>query len=207
MIVFDCEIANAIPDKRAAPLPDIRYCDGWGDFAGMGIACVCTLDTDTGLPRVFTGAHLSELAPYLASAYSTGGFNSRRFDSRLLAAHGIPVDPERHFDALDAIRAAQGINPDGIPPPEHRGWTLDAISEGTFGLNKSGDGAMAPVWWQQGQWGRVVDYCMRDTYLTAKLITRILAGESVTAAGKDTLHFSPREFSPVRIEPPKEINT
>lgn len=195
MIVLDVEIKLAILGRDEEPRPGIRYCGGWRDFANMGCAVACTYDTTTHLTRVFLEKQLPELQRYLDDEVATGGFNTRRFDLQLLEHHGIKVDQVQHYDALEEIWKAMGLNPDRFEPRTHGGWSLDAICDATFGLKKSGHGAMAPVWWQTGERGRVVDYCCRDVWLEAKLIKHMLNGGVVRAPGKPALvdfHDKPR---------------
>lgn len=195
MIIFDVEIKKAIQGRNEARIEGIEYCEGWRDFKGMGVACVCTIDTQSNLSRAFTSSRLGELQVYLATDV-TGGFNTRRFDMPLLAEHGVHVDGERHYDALEEVWKACGLDPDNFQPRTHGGWGLDAIMQQTFGLAKTGHGAMAPVWWQQGDHSKVIDYCLNDVWLEGKLITHMLNGGTVQAAGKDDLRFAPRMFAP-----------
>lgn len=175
MIVLDVEIKKAILTKGQERIEGIEYCEGWRDFQGMGIACCCTLDTESGLCRTFTDDNIEELGAYLEGRY-TGGFNTIQFDLPLLAHHGHVCAGE-HFDALATIWKHMGRR--------DYGWSLDSICEATFQQKKSGHGALAPVWCQQGKIGKVIDYCLRDVYLEAKLIQHMLRGEPIrnTAGG------------------------
>jgi hypothetical protein len=193
MIVFDVEIKRAILGRGEIPIPGIEYCEGFRDFKNMGLAVCCTYDTETHLTRVFLEKQLPELQDYLAAG-KCGGFNTRRFDMQLLQAHGVMVDGLAHYDALEQIWLKCGLNPDKFAPRTHGGWGLDAVMLATFNLQKSGAGALAPVWWQQGQRGKVVDYCCRDVWLEAKLITHMLAGGTISAASKPSLTFEPHTF-------------
>lgn len=188
MIVLDVEIKKGILGRGELARPGIEYCEGWRDFKGMGLAVCCTYDTETHLTQVFLEKQLPELQAHL-DGKDTGGFNTRRFDMSLLAEHGIKINGDRHYDALEQIWLKCGLNPDRFAPQTHGGWGLDAVMEATFNLTKSGHGAMAPVWWQQGERGRVVSYCCRDVWLEAKLITHMRAGGIVRAANKPALQF------------------
>lgn len=178
MIILDVEIENAILGRNEAPLEGIRYCDGWRDFAGMGCSVVCTYDLGTRLSRCFFRDDFQELETYL-HAKATAGFNTRRFDLPLLSSHQVSVDHEQHLDVLESIWLALGLDPDNFNFRTHGGWSLDNIMQSTFGHSKSGSGALAPVWWQQGRRGRVVDYCLRDVWLEAMLVEHVLAGKPV----------------------------
>ena len=55
VVVYDCEIICAIPDKKVPNARDLQYCGGWGDYAGMGISVLAAVDVETQVPRVFFG--------------------------------------------------------------------------------------------------------------------------------------------------------
>src|SRR5208282_3561350 len=187
MIIFDVEIKKGILGRNETPIEGIEYCAGWRDFENMGVACVCTFATESHLSRVFTSSRLDECQQYLATA-PTGGFNTRRFDMPCLAAHGVTIAQEGHYDALEQIWLKLGLDADRFSSL-HAGWGLDAVMQATFGLAKTGHGAMAPVWWQQGHHGKVIDYCLNDVWLEAKLVTHMLDGGIVCAEGKQPLRF------------------
>lgn len=185
MIVLDAEIKKGILARNEKPVEGIEYCDGWRDFANMGVSVVCTYDIHTHLTRTFLEEDFEELRLYLGDQ-PTAGFNTRRFDLPLLEHYGITVNQERHLDALERIWITLGLDPDRFDWRTHGGWSLDAIMTATFGLAKSGHGAMAPVWWQQGRKGRVIDYCGRDVWLEGKLVSHILAGRPINKSAGDS---------------------
>lgn len=187
MIVFDVEIKKGILGRNEKAIEGIEYCGGWRDFKNMGVACVCTFDTYTYLARAFT-SDLASLTEYL-HGQETGGFNTKRFDIPLLKEHGVEINIDRHYDALEEVWLKCGLDPDRFVPATHGGWGLDAIMQATFGLAKTGHGAMAPVWWQRGEHGRVIDYCLNDSWLEAKLIMHMRKGGIIGAAGKPSLKF------------------
>ena len=192
MIVFDVEIKKAILGRNETPVQGVECCEGWRDFANMGVACVCTFDTDTYLARAFVDDNLGDFQSYVRSK-ETGGFNTKRFDIPLLEEYGLVIDEGNHYDALEQIWLKCGLDPDHFAPKTHGGWGLDAVMQATFGLAKTGHGAAAPVWWQHGEYGRVIDYCLNDAWLEAKLIMHMLNGGIVSAAGKESLQFERRE--------------
>lgn len=201
MIIIDVEIKRAILGRNETPTPGIEYCGGWRAFDAMGIACVCTYDINTHLSRVFLEEDLAELANYLYGK-STAGFNTRRFDLPLLGQHAVYVGDEAvtmgpdspptwthtHYDILEEIWLALGLNPDKFNPRTHGGWGLDAVCKATLGIAKTGHGALAPVWWQQGKTGKVIDYCLNDVWMEGQLLLHIAKGLPVTN-GKDTVQL------------------
>lgn len=185
MIIIDVEIKKAILARGEIPIEGIEYCGGWRDFEGMGIACICTYDLDTNLSRVFLEEDLNALVDYLYSKH-TAGFNTKRFDLPLLQGNDFFVDETKHYDILEEIWIAQGLNPDKFYAKTHGGWGLDAVCQATLGTAKTGHGALAPVWWQQGKRGKVIDYCLNDVWMEAQLLLHIAKGIPVTN-GKDTI--------------------
>lgn len=192
MIVIDVEIVKGILGRDEQPLEDIQYCGGWRDFAGMGVSVACTFDLRTRLSRCFFEEELAELQSYVAGK-PTAGFNTRRFDLPLLAHYGVSVDQGQHFDVLESIWLALGLNPDRFEGRTHGGWSLDAVMQGTFGLSKSGHGAMAPVWWQRGQRGKVIDYCLRDVWLEGRLVEHALSGATLINTQGGTVRIRTKE--------------
>lgn len=175
MIIVDVEIKKAIPSRKGEPpLPEgIEACEGWRDFAGMGISCVCTYDVATHLSRVFLEEDLPALSLYLHKK-PTAGFNTKRFDIPLLSQYGVAVDASLHYDMLEQIWRALGLNPDAFYWKTHGGWGLDAVAQATLGIKKTGHGALAPVWWQQGKRGKVIDYCLNDVWMEGQLLLHIM---------------------------------
>jgi hypothetical protein len=170
-IVFDCEIEREIPESEEQErMPGIDYCSGWDDFEHMGIACITAVDTFSGRPHVFLQDNLSDFRRLLKSRELSVSFNGMNFDIPLLLANGIHVDKESHFDLASAIWSSAGI-----PPGEHpKGLGLNAICIRNGIEGKSGDGKEAPRWFQTGKIGRLIDYCLGDTYATAALFRRIM---------------------------------
>ena len=200
MIIIDVEIKKAILGRNEEPIYGIEYCEGWRDFANMGISCVCTYDITTHLSRVFLEEDFAELREYIRGK-PTAGFNTKRFDLPLLAEHGFRDhmhDPstdwiwsEQHYDILEQIWLAQGLDSDKFYWKTHGGWGLDAVCQATLGIAKTGHGAMAPVWWQQGKRGKVIDYCLNDCHMEGQLLLHILRGGLISAAGKETIRVAP----------------
>jgi hypothetical protein len=74
-------------------------------------------------------------------------------------------------DILQEIWAANGarFSPSG----------LDAVCKANFGTSKTGNGALAPVDWQRGNYGKVIDYCMNDVRMTNQIMDLVLSGASI----------------------------
>lgn len=175
-IIYDCEIINAIPNKDGSKIKGITYCDGWRDFANMGVSVTCVYDYAEDRYRVFCRDNMVDLAHLIADSDLCVGFNSIPFDNALLLASQWPMPPEdKSYDLLREIWAANNLGPE-FNFKTHGGYGLDAVCEKNFGTKKSGNGAFAPVLWQQGRRGEVIDYCLNDVRLTKQLFDAVMRG-------------------------------
>jgi len=174
MLILDCEIIRAIPDKKHPRQEGIEYCEGWHDFKGMGLSVVCTFDYDRRSYGVFLEDNWMELAELFTFHDVLVGFNNIGFDNRLLEANGFYMDAARSYDILREVWIAAGLAPE-FEYPSHIGYGLNDLLAANFpDFAKSGDGALAPIWWQQGRIGRVINYCLRDVLLTKMLLDKIV---------------------------------
>jgi hypothetical protein len=173
MIVYDVEIKRPVPDKRSDPIEGITYCNGWRDYAGMGVAVVCAYDYDADAYRVYCEDNLFCLQNLIDRHDLVVGFNSYNFDDPVMAAHGIRIDPGQSYDLLHEIARAKGY--EKFNPGQCRGYGLDAVARANLnGMGKIGDGALAPVYWQNGMIGTVIDYCLGDVRLTRGLMDLVI---------------------------------
>lgn len=168
MIVYDCEIENPIDTGWEPKKDGIQYASGWRDFEAMGIACIGCYDFEADRYRVFLKDNFDEFRRLIARAERVIGFNSVSFDNPLCAAHGIHV-----FNSYDLKREmvnAAGENPETY----HKGFSLDTVARANGIGGKNGSGADAPINWQKGRIGNVVDYCLEDVRLTKCLVERVI---------------------------------
>ena len=169
-LVYDCEIIKAIPSTKETPVEGIEYCGGWRDFPNMGISVIGAYDYQTGRYRAFLADNFQEFQQ-LACERIPVAFNGRAFDDQLVAANGLST-PEC-YDLLVEIWAGAGLGPT-FDFKTHGGFGLDAVCETNFGMNKTGNGALAPILWQRGQHGQVIDYCLNDVAMEARLLDHVL---------------------------------
>ena len=109
-----------------------------------------------GTYEAFKQEDFPRLWPILESADLLIGFNSEHFDLPLLNKYysgDLAKIPQ--LDILKEIKTSYG-----------RRMKLDQIAEGTLGVNKSGHGLDAPIWWKQGEYQKVIDYCLDDVKIT-----------------------------------------
>lgn len=174
MIVYDIEIINAIADPRKAKTAGINYCQGWDDHEGMGISVIGAYDYSSDTYRVFCEDNLADFNDLISKTDVLAGFNSIRFDNKVLAANGIEVPDGISYDLLREVWRGAGLDPDNYKPRSHGPFKLDNVAKYNLGKQKTGDGARAPINWQQGRIGSVIDYCLMDVKITKELIDLVL---------------------------------
>lgn len=165
-LIYDCEIVKCIPSGNLEP--GLQYCDGWTDFANMGISCICCWDLLEDMPRIFLGDNLQEFQALANLRHLIVGFNSISFDDSLCSANGLKI--ETNYDLLCEVRIASGQPPLYTPGKTRPGYSLNNLALANLSIAKSGSGELAPKLWQQGKFGEVIDYCMRDVVLVKKLL-------------------------------------
>ncbi len=174
MLIYDIEIEKGILNKRDIPLEGIEYCAGWNDHENMGISVVCAYDYCEDRYRVFTKDDLGDFLTLVNKHNMAVGFNNISFDNAVLACHDVEIREEQCFDILREVWKAAGLGTT-FQFHTHVGYSLDACIKANFpSYGKTGHGAMAPVDWQQGRIGSVIDYCLADVWLTKKLMDRII---------------------------------
>lgn len=171
-IIYDCEIVRAIQGRGEPRLPGIEYCGGWDDIENMGISVIGCYDVRDHRYRVFMRDNLDSFRALVDEAELIVGFNCLAFDNRLLRANGVAVDDERSYDLLVEMWRAHGL-PGHYAGSRHNVFSLDACARANLGQGKSGHGELAPVLYQRGQYGELVDYCLQDVRLTWGLFSAL----------------------------------
>lgn len=129
------------------------------DVNEMDLTVVGIHDSSTGEYSSFLKEELPKLWTILENADMLIGFNSDTFDIPLLNRY-YPGDltKVRSLDILSEVHKALG-----------RRIRLDLLAQATLGRGKSGDGGKANVWWQEGKYDLVREYCIEDVRLTREL--------------------------------------
>ena len=170
LLIYDIEIVKAIPPRDGKRIEGVEYCRGWDDHASMGVACICAFDYVEMRYRVFTKGSFDQFEA-LAASRLVVGFNSISFDDSVCQHNGINV--KTFYDLLREIWTAAGL-----PPTwqniDHAGYGLDATAKANGLSGKTGHGAHAPVQWQRGEHGKVIDYCLEDIRQTKSLIDKVM---------------------------------
>lgn len=191
IFVYDIEIINAIPPKNGQREPGINYCEGWKDHFNMGIACICGYSFQEDRYRVFTQGNFEEFIDIVLSGTIMAGFNNIPFDNSVIAATlDLLIGQNQCYDLLREVWIAAGLSPE-FQYPSHAGYGLDALATANGFPGKTGNGAIAPIDWQRGYYGKVIDYCLQNVKITTKLIQRAISFVPMTDP-KTGLQINPR---------------
>jgi len=177
MLVYDIEIKKAIASKNEDVRQGIEYCEGWHDHKNMGISCICAYDYYEKRYRAFCADNIAHFYDLADQHDTLVGFNNIGFDNRVIVCN-MPSSEvylkDKSYDILREIWIGAGIGP-VFKYPSHAGYGLDAVVK-SCGLasGKTGHGAVAPVDYQRGNYGALIDYCLADVWLTKKLLDLII---------------------------------
>jgi hypothetical protein len=213
-LVYDIEILRAIPPRDGSRLDGIEYCEGFHDHANAGVAVMCCMEV--GRPweyRVFLGTAPvgdswgevwrayparvirnllgvsgAQAQDYMDQFDALVSFNGVGFDNQVLAYAGVNVPRAKCYDLLREVWRGMGLDPNVYHRDTHGGVGLGKMAEANLrGMTKTGNGAMAPVWWQRGEYVKVIEYCLMDCYLTARLMELVENGGLRLPCGQTTI--------------------
>jgi len=147
-IVFDIETKNIFQDV------------GSRNPADLDISIVGIYDYETDKYHTFLQEEFDKMWGLIKKADLLITFNGEYFDIPLLNKYYKKVGlgdlkDIRSLDIFKEIKNSSG-----------RWLKLDKIAQGTFGINKSGDGLEAVVWWRTGEIEKIRKYCLEDVKIT-----------------------------------------
>ncbi|HEY4498733.1 MAG TPA: ribonuclease H-like domain-containing protein [Candidatus Paceibacterota bacterium] len=146
-VVFDIETSNFFSDT------------GSNDPASLTLACVCIHDSETNSYSSYREEELEGLWPILEKTDLLIGFNSDHFDIPLLNKYYRgDLTKIKSLDLLKEVRNSLG-----------RRIKLDTLAEATLGRKKIADGLQAGIWWKEGEYQKVIDYCIEDVRITREI--------------------------------------
>lgn len=156
-IFFDIETSNIFSDV------------GVNDPSLLDLSVVGIYDSQRGAYEHFLVEDLPRLWPILENADVLIGYNSDHFDIPLLNKYySGDLTKIRSLDLLKEIKNCYG-----------RRMKLDQVAEGTLGINKTGLGTQATEWWKNGEYQKVIDYCLNDVKITKQIYDYALANGKI----------------------------
>ncbi len=133
---------------------------GWGNSHRMGVAVGVLCFLEENRFQTYFEADVGELVAALRSARLVIGFNSKRFDYRVLNGYtGEDYSRTlRSLDLLEEIHRRLGFR-----------LGLGHLCQETLGADKTADGLQSLEWVRQGRLDLVEEYCIRDVELLRDL--------------------------------------
>lgn len=153
---------------------------GWANPEGMGFgsAVVYSYATDRYL---LYGPEEKDAVIAILEGQRVVSFNGVRFDNRVLLGNEYTAEASmRAWVDIDllvwAVKAKFGCASMEQAEAQYGSWMvhdgsigLDGLAQGTLGLGKCGEGAMAPQLLRENRWNEVYGYNLHDVRLTRKL--------------------------------------
>lgn len=132
---------------------------GWHQAERMGVSIAVLYDSKSGEFLYYKEKDIADFMARLTSFDLVVGFNSRRFDNRVLSAYDDGA--AARLPMLDILEEVK----------RHLGYrvSLDALSVNTLGVAKSGSGLLALQWFREGRLNLLAEYCRKDVELTRDL--------------------------------------
>lgn len=165
-IILDVEIKTPID----------RLPNGWRSTELMGVSCCVLYEVKNDRYRIYddTDDDLLDLRRRVMTATRITTWNGWAFDFQVI--FGKPSSTRMgelsdvNDDLLRRCWLSQGLDPDSYDTNSHGGWSLDTVAKATLrSMGKTGDGSKAPKYYLNGQWGKLIDYCLNDVKLTKEL--------------------------------------
>jgi len=153
-LVFDIEIEKSVDGKNIT----------WADKDKMGISVIGVYDYYDDNWEVYCYDNLKVLEKMFSERDIIVSWNGINFDIPVMEHYGNFANAGcKHVDLMAEVKKRY------VGRPPKGALKLDSVAENTLGIKKSGDGALAPVLWQNKQYGELFSYCLRDVKLTKEL--------------------------------------
>jgi DEAD/DEAH box helicase domain-containing protein len=132
---------------------------GWHLAHRMKISCAVVYDSGDDTYAVYHESDVPKLIEHLRQLDLVVGFNSKRFDYRVLSGYSdFPFERLPSLDLLEKIHKQLGFR-----------LSLNHLAKQTLQVEKAGSGLDALRWWQQGRLDKIVEYCRMDVKITRDL--------------------------------------
>jgi DEAD/DEAH box helicase domain-containing protein len=132
---------------------------GWHMAHRMKVSCGVVYDSRQAAYSVYSEDRVHELIAHLTRFDRVVGFNSKRFDYKVLSGYSdfhFPSLPS--VDLLELVHGRLGFR-----------LSLDHLAEQTLKVKKSGSGLDALRWWREGEIDKIIAYCRKDVEITRDL--------------------------------------
>lgn len=123
-----------------------------------GVACCGALASWHPAPMIYDEHNLRKLPALVEDADVVITYNGERYDRPVLEHFVGPLKIKHHADMMQPIYETLGWRP-----------KLEDVTRPTLGMGKGGRGASAPDLFQQGLFGQLHSYCLRDVGIEHQL--------------------------------------
>jgi DEAD/DEAH box helicase domain-containing protein len=145
LVVFDVETQNLF-----------EHVGGPQNAHKLLVSVAVSYDVDANEYRTFTHDSASDLVEQLFGARLVVGYNTLKFDYRVLRPY-----TKRRMNQLPSLDLF-----DHLYRRTNYRSKLDTVASETLGEHKTGHGLEAYEWWKAGDVQRCIDYCREDVRLT-----------------------------------------
>lgn len=173
---------NIVVYDLETKIPTIACTKGWASLNEMGISVACSYDYREGRFRVFMDDNIHELVARLNEPETiVVAFNNVNFDNALFRACGFNLKPDLELKNYDMKIISQQAC--GFKGTERvSGFKLDDHLKACGLPMKTANGVIAPYWFQQRQYGKLIDYCLSDVAQEKALFEHMQLNKSVASA-------------------------
>lgn len=129
---------------------------GWHRADLMKVSCGVVYDSAEDRYYEYLEGQVPELIEHLQALDCIIGFNSKRFDYKVLSGY-----TDLDFERLPSLDILEEVH-------RHLGYrlSLDNLARVTLGSRKSADGLQALKWWKQKRIRELLKYCRQDVKIT-----------------------------------------
>ena len=137
---------------------------GWDKIDKLGLALAVLWDLESDKWFTFLEKDVETLIEALFSSELVIGFNSKRFDYKVLEKYSHKDFSQiNSFDILEEVKAKLGFR-----------ISLDDLAYFNLGERKVSDGIQSVKWFRKGKIHLVEEYCKKDVELTGKLYLKAI---------------------------------
>jgi DEAD/DEAH box helicase domain-containing protein len=176
-LVLDIEIQRTIGGPEGLTWDDT-------DKLGVSVAVIYEMDADRYL--IYGPDDIQDLRARLEAAERITTWNGDTFDLPVIYGLRRPMVVEHLAQTSDDLlqRTWHALG------SREKGWKLEDVARAMLGRGKTGDGALAPILFQQSRWVRLINYCLEDVRITRDIL-RVLEQTGEIHNGVTTLTLLP----------------
>lgn len=137
---------------------------GWNHADKMGVSVAVLYDSASDAYLSYEQDAIPEMLAKMATADLVIGFNSLRFDYKVLETPALQCGFGKKLSSLPTLDILRKVH-------ERLNYnvSLENLASATLNASKNADGLQALRWWQEGKIAEIAAYCRKDVELTREL--------------------------------------